>query len=680
MSVGGGLGMQPSTVGAGGGAAQSLLSQSSLQSSLQSHLSLGGSGGSSSPQSTLGGGGGVGAQSSQTLFQHNKVNLGQSGGVSGGGFGGTSLANFGQNSLSSHLVGLGQNSLTQSGFGSLGQQNMGQQSLSQQSLGQQNIGQQVLGQQVMDTQGLNQQNLGKQGLGQQGLGQQTLTQPGLGGQGLGTQGLGQHGIQSSSNPNFMANFDQASSSMNQNHFPKDIEDEANSYFQQIIITKSIPINNALDMLKRFQSSSDKRETDVFSCMLHALFEEYKFFNQYPEQELYITGKLFGGIIERGLVTFVPLGYALRIILDSLQFPPSSKMFMFGINAIDEFKHKLKDYPQYCRFLKEKNPNYKDFPPRLLEYIEHGEESQEPPSAKFSAAQQQQSQQSGFPVGSGSSAIQSMQQQSPFPSMFSNQSNYTQNNQTMFGQNNSGTSSLFNSTPPSSSPANPSQMASSQMTSFNLQSILNNPAAAAVSKGTIGSSLGNIGSSLGNSNFSMPPSSSPSVLSHQTLGGAGQQVTLGGAGQQVTLGGSSQQVTLGGASQQVTLGGSSQQVTLGGSSQQVTLGAAGQQVTLGAAGQQMNLPVPQGRSTPTRTVTPQGGWGQTDLQQLQQPAEDKKVRGGFYFKGCLPLCNVHTLFFCWCCFHKSCCISCIFPSKDFGYDFEICLPNYDHISF
>ena len=533
QSSSGGLGMQHSS-GSVSVSAQSLLSQSGLQSglqsSLQSHLNLGGNGGSSSPQSSLGG------QSSQTLFQHNKVNLGQSGGGSGG-FGGTSLGNFGQNSLSSHLFGLGQSSLPQSGFGGLGQQNMGQQ-----SLGQPNLGQQVLGQQVMDTQGLNQQSLGKQGLGQQSLGQQNLGQQGLGGQGLGAQGLGQQSLQTSSNPNFMANFDQASSSMNQNQFPKDIEDEANSYFQQIIITKSIPINKALDMLKQFQSSSDKRETDVFSCMLHALFEEYKFFNQYPEQELYITGKLFGGIIERGLVTFVPLGYALRIILDSLQFPPSSKMFMFGIHAIDEFKQKLKDYPQYCRFLKEKNPNYKDFPPRLLEYIEHGAEAQEPPSTKFSAAQQ--SQQAAFT--GASSGIQNMQQQqSPFPSMFGNQGNYTQNNQTMFGQNNSG--SLFNSTPPSSSPAN-------QMTSFNLQSILNNPAAAAVTKGTIGSSLGNIGSSLGN-NTNFPPASSPNVMPHQ-------------------------------------------------------------------GGQGVSLPAPQGRSTPTRTTTPQGGWSQADLQQ--QPTEDKKV--------------------------------------------------------
>ena len=38
------------------------------------------------------------------------------------------------------------------------------------------------------------------------------------------------------------------------------------------------------------------------CMLRNLFEEYKFFPQYPERELLITACLFGGIIEQGLVT------------------------------------------------------------------------------------------------------------------------------------------------------------------------------------------------------------------------------------------------------------------------------------------------------------------------------------------------------------------------------------------
>ena len=56
------------------------------------------------------------------------------------------------------------------------------------------------------------------------------------------------------------------------------------------------------MLKRFKDSPVKKEKDVFACMLRNLFEEYKFFPQYPEKELNTTAVLFGGIIEQGLVT------------------------------------------------------------------------------------------------------------------------------------------------------------------------------------------------------------------------------------------------------------------------------------------------------------------------------------------------------------------------------------------
>jgi CCR4-NOT transcription complex subunit 1 len=45
-----------------------------------------------------------------------------------------------------------------------------------------------------------------------------------------------------------------------------------------------------------------------------LFEEYKFFPQYPDKELNITAQLFGGIIEHSLVTMIHLGLALRLVV------------------------------------------------------------------------------------------------------------------------------------------------------------------------------------------------------------------------------------------------------------------------------------------------------------------------------------------------------------------------------
>ena len=67
-----------------------------------------------------------------------------------------------------------------------------------------------------------------------------------------------------------------------------------------------------DMLKRFKSSRDVREQEIFACMIRNLFDEYRFFHKYPENELRITGILFGTLIQHQLVSSLTLGMALAL--------------------------------------------------------------------------------------------------------------------------------------------------------------------------------------------------------------------------------------------------------------------------------------------------------------------------------------------------------------------------------
>ncbi|XP_069757057.1 CCR4-NOT transcription complex subunit 1 isoform X4 [Narcine bancroftii] len=164
------------------------------------------------------------------------------------------------------------------------------------------------------------------------------------------------------------------------HFSKEIDDEANSYFQRIYNHPPHPtmsVDEVLEMLQRFKDSTIKREREVFNCMLRNLFEEYRFFPQYPDKELHITACLFGGIIEKGLVTYMALGLALRYVLEALRKPFDSKMYYFGIAALDRFKNRLKDYPQYCQHLASIG-HFLQFPHHLQEYIEYGQQSRDPP--------------------------------------------------------------------------------------------------------------------------------------------------------------------------------------------------------------------------------------------------------------------------------------------------------------
>eukprot|EP01047_Picozoa_sp_COSAG01_P113496 COSAG01_NODE_42204_length_442_cov_1.323615_1_plen_147_part_11 len=93
-------------------------------------------------------------------------------------------------------------------------------------------------------------------------------------------------------------------------FAADIEEESNSYFQKIY-TSQQSIADIISMLQGFKQSSNPREQDIFKCMIHNLFDEYRFFPKYPDKELHITAILFGSLIQHGLVSSITLGIALR---------------------------------------------------------------------------------------------------------------------------------------------------------------------------------------------------------------------------------------------------------------------------------------------------------------------------------------------------------------------------------
>ncbi len=73
-------------------------------------------------------------------------------------------------------------------------------------------------------------------------------------------------------------------------------------------------------------------------------------HRYPERELLITGKLFGSLIQHQLVSSITLGIALRYVLEALRKPLRSSMFKFGMCALEQFKSRLVEWPQYCHHI------------------------------------------------------------------------------------------------------------------------------------------------------------------------------------------------------------------------------------------------------------------------------------------------------------------------------------------
>jgi CCR4-NOT transcription complex subunit 1 len=135
---------------------------------------------------------------------------------------------------------------------------------------------------------------------------------------------------------------------------EDVEAIANAYFQKIYTT-DISIPEVILLMRQFKSSNEKKEQEIFRCMVHNLFDEYRFFHKYPEKELLITGRLFGALIQHQLVSSITLGIALRYVLEALRKDPeqgegNEKMFRFGQFSLDQFRSRLGEWPQYCSHL------------------------------------------------------------------------------------------------------------------------------------------------------------------------------------------------------------------------------------------------------------------------------------------------------------------------------------------
>lgn len=156
----------------------------------------------------------------------------------------------------------------------------------------------------------------------------------------------------------------------------DVEELATAYFQKIY-TSEQSIGEVVEMLKRFKTSGNSKENEIFACMVHNLFDEYRFFSKYPEPELRITGILFGALIQEQLVSSITLGIALRYVLEALRKPPSpqgsttssGKMFKFGMFALEQFKGRLHEWPQYCSHIVQ-IPHLKEEYANLVAEIEH----------------------------------------------------------------------------------------------------------------------------------------------------------------------------------------------------------------------------------------------------------------------------------------------------------------------
>eukprot|EP00127_Corallochytrium_limacisporum_P001927 Clim_evm82s88 gene=Clim_evmTU82s88 len=127
-------------------------------------------------------------------------------------------------------------------------------------------------------------------------------------------------------------------------FPDDVEKETHSMFESLFNQKlSVQdfISTAADL------KADPNRNQVFMCLVHNLFDESKYFNDYPEKQLMITAEVFGGLINAGLFGRTMLQFALPYLEKCMEsgFP---KLVAFADLAIERFKDRLPEMQSFAQ--------------------------------------------------------------------------------------------------------------------------------------------------------------------------------------------------------------------------------------------------------------------------------------------------------------------------------------------
>jgi CCR4-NOT transcription complex subunit 1 len=84
-----------------------------------------------------------------------------------------------------------------------------------------------------------------------------------------------------------------------------VDNAANDLFQKVFQSEAAQVDarivELIDTMQRYRTSEVKFEQEVYACMLHSLFDEYRFLHKYPNQYLEKIAKVFGAILKNRIM-------------------------------------------------------------------------------------------------------------------------------------------------------------------------------------------------------------------------------------------------------------------------------------------------------------------------------------------------------------------------------------------
>lgn len=137
---------------------------------------------------------------------------------------------------------------------------------------------------------------------------------------------------------------------NGNALPEAIDKQMQELFGKMY-HEELSLREILELMRRYKTSRDPAEQDLFACMVHGLIDEYHCYHEYPLEALTKTAVMFGGIINFKLIDGIPLKVGLGMILEAVrEHEPHDPMYKFGVEAIEQLIGRLPEWAGFCHLL------------------------------------------------------------------------------------------------------------------------------------------------------------------------------------------------------------------------------------------------------------------------------------------------------------------------------------------
>lgn len=164
-------------------------------------------------------------------------------------------------------------------------------------------------------------------------------------------------------------------------YSKEIEEDVEKCIQGLFKLNSLSPEDFINILSKLKDSQDKKDKDFYTSALKYIIDVNNCLSDLDEMQFHTMSTVWGLMIDRDVLSNQTLSYCLKLLVQMLSKPITSRYYRFGIDVIDRCKNRLKDYVTFCQWILQLQ-NFQQFPRVLKDYIDFGARGIHPPNNPF----------------------------------------------------------------------------------------------------------------------------------------------------------------------------------------------------------------------------------------------------------------------------------------------------------